>query len=103
MRTSIAIHAIVLSLGALLTASARAECNCLYNGQRYEQEETVCMRTPQGMRLVRCGMLENIAWWQTLDQPCPGQVSQSRPRETAAMTPRPRSAASARPAAAWSN
>ncbi len=75
MKARLAGYAMVLLSGAVLADAARAECNCLYNNQRYEQEDTVCMRTPQGMRMARCGMLDNIAWWEMLDQPCQGQVS----------------------------
>ena len=71
--------AVVLLTGVGLAGQARAECNCLYNNQRYEQEDEVCMATPQGLRMARCGMLDNIAWWEMLDEPCPGQVSQSAP------------------------
>jgi hypothetical protein len=72
MKARLAGYAMVLLSGAVLADAARAECNCLYNNQRYEQEDTVCMRTPQGMRMARCGMLDNIAWWEMLDEPCPG-------------------------------
>lgn len=75
MNARIAWYAIVLLSGLGMTDAAWAECNCLYNNQRYEQEDEVCMATPQGMRMARCGMLDNIAWWQMLDQPCPEQVS----------------------------
>jgi hypothetical protein len=85
MRIRVAGFATVLLSAVLIGEAARADCNCLYNGQRYEQEETVCMRTPQGMRLARCGMLGNVAWWQVLDQTCPGTVS-ALPAERA---PRP--------------
>ena len=78
MNARIACYAAVLLSGTLLASGARAECNCLYNGQRYEQEDTVCMRTPQGTRMARCGMLDNIAWWEMLDDPCPGTVSDRR-------------------------
>ncbi len=75
MRARLAWGMIVLLAGGILADAAWAECNCLYNNQRYEQEDEVCMATPQGMRMARCGMLDNIAWWEMLDQPCPGQVS----------------------------
>lgn len=81
--------ACLLALSALFAAeAARAECNCLYNGQRYEQEDEVCMRTPQGMRMARCGMLDNIAWWEILDRPCQGTVSELPAGQSApALTP----------------
>jgi hypothetical protein len=88
MKAQLAGYAIVLLSGLGMTNAARAECNCLYNNQRYEQEDEVCMATPQGMRMARCGMLDNIAWWQMLDQPCPGQVSQLPPPGPL-LTPRP--------------
>lgn len=90
MKARVAWFAMVLLAGALLAGAARAECNCLYNGQRYEQEDTVCMRTPQGQRMARCGMLDNIAWWEMLDEPCPGTVSDRRqalPRRSLAINP----------------
>ncbi len=89
MRARIAWGAVLLFTGLGLAGDARGECNCLYNGQRYEQEDTVCMRTPQGMRLARCGMLDNIAWWEMLDEPCQGQVSELPPKLPAAVAERP--------------
>jgi hypothetical protein len=107
MNTRIATFASTLLLAACLAGAARADCNCLYNGQRYEQEDTVCMRTPQGMRVARCGMIENNAWWQMLDQPCTGTVSelprtQARPADAIDRSPTPPAGSTARPAAASS-
>ena len=93
MKAQLARYAMVLLSSAVLADAARAECNCLYNNQRYEQEDEVCMATPQGMRMARCGMLDNIAWWEMLDQPCQGQVSQLPP--TRALSPTPPAAAAA--------
>ena len=99
MKTQLAGYAMVLISGAMLAATARAECNCLYNNQRYEQEDEVCMATPQGLRMARCGMLDNIAWWEVLDRPCPGQVSELPPPRPFTT---PRAAAAVRPAEASS-
>lgn len=97
MKARIAWIATVLLAGATLADSARAECNCLYNGQRYEQEDTVCMRTPQGQRLARCGMLDNIAWWEMLDEACPGQVSERPLRSEPMLAPPPQGRRSTAP------
>jgi hypothetical protein len=103
MKAQLAGYAIVLLSGLSMTNAARAECNCLYNNQRYEQEDEVCMATPQGMRMARCGMLDNIAWWQMLDQPCPGQVSALPSSPSSTLPPfTPPAAASARRDAASS-
>ncbi|MBL8706375.1 MAG: hypothetical protein JNM30_16100 [Rhodospirillales bacterium] len=99
MKARIAWGTMVLWSSLGMADAARAECNCLYNNQRYEQEDEVCMATPQGLRMARCGMLDNIAWWEMLDQPCPGQVSQLPPP---ARFPTPPAAAGERPDAASS-
>lgn len=88
MKARFAWGTIVLLFGGIPADAVRAECNCLYNGERYEQEDTVCMRTPQGMQMARCGMLDNIAWWEMLDEPCQGQVSALPPPRPPAFTPR---------------
>lgn len=88
MRARIAWGAAVLFTGFGFAETAQAECNCLYNNQRYDQEDVVCMATPQGMRMARCGMLDNIAWWEMLDEPCQGQVSALPPPRPPAFTPR---------------
>jgi len=98
MKAPFAVRTIALVAGiaagtVVVAAAARADCNCLYDGRRYEQEDTVCMRTPQGMRQARCGMLDNVAWWQMLDEPCPGQVSQLPPPPS--FPPKPPAAAAA--------
>ena len=86
MKARVVWGTLALLSGGILADAARAECNCLYNGQRFEQEDTVCMRTPQGLRMARCGMLENIAWWEMLDAPCPGQISALSQPNTGAAT-----------------
>lgn len=101
MWSRFAAVASMLVMAGPLAGTARADCNCLYDGQRYEQEETVCMRTPQGMRLARCAMLGNVAWWQVLDGPCAGAVSQL-PADAAARMPSPPAGAAGRWAAASS-
>ncbi|MCK6430961.1 MAG: hypothetical protein L6R19_26190 [Alphaproteobacteria bacterium] len=48
-----------------------ADCTCRYDGRSYEFGTVVCLRTPQGLRLARCGMVQNNTFWDYLDQPCP--------------------------------
>ncbi len=60
-----------LSTAALmfaLSAPARADCQCVAAGKRYQLGEVACL---SGNRLARCGMVLNNSSWETLNESCP--------------------------------
>jgi hypothetical protein len=64
-----------VSLALLLVAAAHttaaAKCTCRARGVTATLGQTVCIPTPQGARLARCGMLSNVASWTFLNRACP--------------------------------
>ncbi len=59
-----------LLIGAAATP-AEADCRCRARGVIATEGETLCIRTPNGPRLARCGKVSNVASWTFLDGPCP--------------------------------
>ncbi len=77
MRLSIVAIAALLVAGAPAT-SASAECKCLGpNGIVAHHGDTVCLPTPAGLRLARCGMVLNNASWTFLSDSCPEAAAES--------------------------
>ncbi|MCP8937051.1 hypothetical protein NK718_00840 [Alsobacter sp. SYSU M60028] len=46
-------------------------CTCRANGQTFAMGETMCLRTPEGARMVRCVMVINNPSWQPVSGACP--------------------------------
>ncbi|MBA3520647.1 MAG: hypothetical protein H0T75_24095 [Rhizobiales bacterium] len=61
---------------------AGAACKCRAKGVIAAEGQTLCIRTPEGPRLARCGKVSNVASWTFLDGPCPQAAVQS-PRSLA--------------------
>jgi hypothetical protein len=58
---------------SLLAASqpAAADCQCRAEGVVATHGQTLCIPTPNGMRLARCSKVSNVSSWTFLDGPCP--------------------------------
>jgi hypothetical protein len=52
-------------------APASADCTCRAPGLVAKHGQIVCLNTPQGPRLARCGMVLNNASWKFLPDACP--------------------------------
>jgi hypothetical protein len=52
-------------------AAAEHKCQCLYQGKKFEQGESVCIRVDGTARLARCDMLLNNSSWTFLKGGCP--------------------------------
>ncbi len=80
--------AYALPVAAFLIAasavSAAADCTCRARGVLATHGETLCIRTPQGMRLARCDKVSNIASWTFLGGECPQIISERREQPDAA-------------------
>jgi hypothetical protein len=62
-----------VAIAALLAASrpATADCQCRAAGVIATHGQTLCIPTPNGMRLARCSKVSNVSSWTFLDAPCP--------------------------------
>jgi hypothetical protein len=70
-----------LILFGISTASADDTCYCrTATGEHVELGKTACLKTNNGMREARCGMVLNNTAWQFTGKPCP-QVSNGGKQE----------------------
>lgn len=87
-------------------ASAQSvPCTCRYKGEDFGLGASICMKSPDGLRMATCQMVLNNTSWQVTSTPCPvtGLELQDGPRlqeapVTAPDTPARRETASLRPA-----
>ena len=70
MRAVLAVTVAALLAGAG-AAPAEAPCKCRARGVVATEGQTLCIWTPQGVRLARCGKVQNVSSWTFLDAPCP--------------------------------
>lgn len=70
MRLIAAVLSAALLIGAG-SAPAEADCRCRARGVVASEGQTLCVRTPEGVRLARCGKVSNVASWTFLQGPCP--------------------------------
>ena len=69
---------IATALLAGAASPANADCTCRGPGFVAHHGETVCLHTPNGPRLARCGMMLNNSSWTFLPDPCPEASLQDR-------------------------
>jgi len=70
MRMLFAALASVMVLGNA-SAWAGQNCTCRAEGVEATLGQTVCLKTPAGLRLARCEMVLNNTSWKFLDGACP--------------------------------
>jgi hypothetical protein len=70
MRLLLGTLAAVLALGSA-NAWAGTNCTCRAEGVQVTIGETVCLKTPSGLRLARCEMVLNNTSWKFLPGACP--------------------------------
>ncbi|MEE4013809.1 hypothetical protein V1T76_17200 [Roseibium sp. FZY0029] len=61
-------------------ASAMAQdvsCTCRYKGEKYGIGESICLKSPTGLRMATCEMVLNNTSWQISNAPCPLTQNQS--------------------------
>ncbi|TYC65828.1 hypothetical protein FMN63_26050 [Stappia sp. BW2] len=61
-------------------ASAIAQdisCTCRYKGEKYGIGESICLKSPSGLRMATCEMVLNNTSWQFSNAPCPLTQNQS--------------------------
>lgn len=56
-------------------------CTCRYKGEDYGLGDSICLRSPDGLRMATCSMILNNTSWQFSNAPCPvtGVEPQDRP------------------------
>jgi hypothetical protein len=77
-RNSVASISKLTALLALATvafaASAHAQnvsCTCRYQGEDYGLGESICLKSPNGLKMATCEMVLNNTSWQISNAPCP--------------------------------
>jgi hypothetical protein len=62
-----------IAMGIVIAACppANADCKCRARGVVATEGQTLCIATPDGSRLARCGKVSNVASWTFLEGPCP--------------------------------
>jgi hypothetical protein len=80
----------LLGIGALLWSHAASTdgpipCTCRAAGTSHALSAVVCMKTPDGLQLVRCERVLNNTSWQPLRTPCP--TTRAAPTVVAAVVP----------------
>ena len=70
---AIRLAILTFALAALAPSGAFAEhnCQCLYQGKRFEQGQLVCIKVDGTAHLARCDMLLNNSSWKFLSNGCP--------------------------------
>jgi hypothetical protein len=92
MRRAIVLAFLAATASAGLPGNAVADCKCAANGTRYEMGAIVCVRSPAGAWLGRCGKVLNNSSWEKLTDGCPVTLDAASP-------PRPMSRPLSAPAA----
>jgi hypothetical protein len=61
---------LVISVMAVATTEAKAECTCRFPGGSVKEGESACIKTVSGPSLARCEKVQNVTSWKVLNQPC---------------------------------
>ncbi|MES0808779.1 hypothetical protein ABLO27_04800 [Roseibium sp. SCPC15] len=73
--TSVINLTTLLALAAVVfAASAHAQnvsCTCRYQGEDYGLGESICLKSPSGLKMATCEMVLNNTSWQISNAPCP--------------------------------
>lgn len=73
----------VAAIAVIPAGSARAECQCRYDGKVFEQGQLVCIRVGGATRLARCDMVLNNSSWSFLKDGCPTALATPPPAKPA--------------------
>lgn len=65
--TGIVLLAACVSALAAASSAGAHDCQCRYDGQKYDQGATVCMRG----KIAECGMVLNNSSWKIVAEACP--------------------------------
>ena len=62
---------VISAIGISLSQAQTVSCTCRYKGEKYGIGESICLKSPEGLRMATCGMVLNNTSWQFSDAPCP--------------------------------
>lgn len=62
---------VALATVAPLGAAAETTCRCRADGSFFGLGETTCIWTPEGRKLARCELEQNITSWSVIEDSCP--------------------------------
>ncbi|MEM9633124.1 MAG: hypothetical protein AAGA50_17465 [Pseudomonadota bacterium] len=54
-----------------LAQSQNVSCTCRYQGEDYGLGESICLKSPNGLKMATCEMVLNNTSWQISNAPCP--------------------------------
>lgn len=60
----------VCLVGGSVDADAAPDCRCRYFGEYFGLGDTVCFRTPTGMKVARCTLNQNVTSWKLTKRAC---------------------------------
>ncbi len=63
------------------------DCTCRYKGQDYQQGDMVCLNSPSGPQLARCGFVLNNTSWNFTGMGCLYSSAERHTPETADFSP----------------
>lgn len=64
------IFGLILGSGSAAWAQD-VTCTCRYQGEKYGVGESICLKSPSGLRMATCEMVLNNTSWQISNAPCP--------------------------------
>ncbi|MEM5584811.1 hypothetical protein WNZ15_20275 [Roseibium sp. AS2] len=71
-RLLFAVQLVVFALyGGSFAAAQNVSCTCRYQGADYGLGDSICLKSPDGMRMATCDMVLNNTSWKLSDAPCP--------------------------------
>jgi hypothetical protein len=57
--------------GGTSVSAQTVSCTCRYKGQDYGLGESICLKSPEGLRMATCAMVLNNTSWKFSSAPCP--------------------------------
>nr|WP_319387363.1 hypothetical protein [uncultured Roseibium sp.] len=54
-----------------LAHAQNISCTCRYKGSDYGVGESICLKSPNGMKMATCSMVLNNTSWKFTNAPCP--------------------------------
>jgi hypothetical protein len=94
MWRAIVLPFLAAALAAGLPGIAAADCMCAANGTRYDLGAVVCVRSPAGAWIGRCGKVLNNTSWEKLADGCPVTLDAGRPERPMSRAAAPATASS---------
>ena len=56
---------------SVVAQAQNISCTCRYKGSDYGIGESICLKSPDGMKMATCSMVLNNTSWKFSNAPCP--------------------------------